>query len=253
MSRYRSKTLKELAEQQVRFAPQAVRNRQILHAEEFLLGMNGCNEFLFGDVCHQVTGYRPEASAQVAILASDLAHDLRCFVEDLSDSLNVSADELNEPMLTVQEVSQKFNVSAKTVDRWRDRGLASRRVNIDGRKRVVILKSTLDRYVAVHQEAIDRGRSFNQMSDSEREQIVLQARELASGGLGLTEVSRQLGKRLKRATETVRYTLRDYDKSHSENAIFPKTAGQISVEHQHLIFDLHEKGVSVPESRPQIQ
>ncbi len=247
MSRYRSKTLKELAEQQVRFAPQAVRNRQILHAEEFLLGMNGCNEFLFGDVCHQVTGYRPEASAQVAILASDLAHDLRCFVEDLSDSLNVSADELNEPMLTVQEVSQKFNVSAKTVDRWRDRGLASRRVNIDGRKRVVILKSTLDRYVAVHQEAIDRGRSFNQMSDSEREQIVLQARELASGGLGLTEVSRQLGKRLKRATETVRYTLRDYDKSHSENAIFPKTAGQISVEHQHLIFDLHEKGVSVPD------
>jgi RNA polymerase primary sigma factor len=247
MSRYRSTTLRELAEQQVRFAPQAVRNRQILHAEEFLLGMNGCNEFLFGDVCHQVTGYRPEASAHVAISASDLAHDLRCFVEDLSDSLNVSADELNEPVLTVQEVSEKFNVSAKTVDRWRDRGLASRRVNVNGRKRVVILKSTLDRYVAVHQEEIDRGRSFNQMSDSEREQIVLQARELASAGLGLTEVSRQLGKRLGRATETVRYTLRDYDKSHSENAIFPKTADQISTEHQHLIFDLHEKGVSVPD------
>lgn len=110
MSRYRSTTVKELAEQQVRFAPQAVRNRQILHAEEFLLRMSGCSEFLFGDVCHQVTGYRPEADAQVAISASDLAHDLRCFVEDLSDSLNVSAEELDEPMLTVQEVSERFNV-----------------------------------------------------------------------------------------------------------------------------------------------
>ncbi|MCP4512749.1 MAG: sigma-70 family RNA polymerase sigma factor, partial [Fuerstiella sp.] len=245
MSRYRSTPLKELAEQQVRFAPQAVRNKQILHAEEFLLGMNGCSEFAFGDVCHQVTGYRPEASADVVISRSDLAHDLRCFVEDLSDSLNVSADELNEPVLTVQEVSERFNVSAKTVDRWRDRGLASRRIKVNGRKRVVIPQSTLDRYVAVHQDQIDRGRSFNQMSDAEREQIVLQARELAAAGLGLTEVSRQLGKKLGRATETMRYTLRDYDRSHSENAIFPKTGEHLSTEHQHLMFDLHEKGVSV--------
>ncbi|MEO2019592.1 MAG: sigma-70 family RNA polymerase sigma factor [Fuerstiella sp.] len=245
MSRYRSITLKELAEQQVRFAPQAVRHKQIQQAEEFLLGMNGCSEFAFGDVCHRVTGYRPDASAHIAIPSADLAHDLRCFVEDLSDSLDVSADELNEPVLTVQEVSEKFNVSAKTVDRWRDRGLASRRVRVNGRKRVVIPKSTLDRFVALHQEKIDRGRSFNQMSDAEREQIVLQARELASAGMGLTEVSRQLGAKLGRATETVRYTLRDYDKLHSENAIFPKTGDQMSTEHQHLMFDLHEKGVSV--------
>ncbi|HIE96232.1 MAG TPA: sigma-70 family RNA polymerase sigma factor [Planctomycetes bacterium] len=247
MSRYRSTTLRELAEQQVRFAPQAVRHKQILQAEDFLLGMNGCREFAFADVCHRVTGYRPDSSGHVAISSADLAHDLRCFVEDLSDSLNVSADELSEPVLTVQEVSEKFNVSAKTVDRWRDRGLASRRVKVNGRKRVVIPKSTLDRFVAVHQEKIDRGRSFNQMSDAEREQIVLQAREMASAGMGLTEVSRQLGEKLGRATETVRYTLRDYDKSHAENAIFPRTGNQMSAEHQHLMFDLHEKGISVPD------
>ncbi|MCP4510038.1 MAG: helix-turn-helix domain-containing protein, partial [Fuerstiella sp.] len=168
MSRYRSITLRELAEQQVRFAPQAVRHKQILQAEEFLLAMNGCSEFAFGDVCQRVTGYRPDASSQVAISSADLAHDLRCFVEDLSDSLDVSADELTEPVLTVQEVSEKFNVSAKTVDRWRDRGLASRRVRVNGRKRVVIPKSTLDRFVAVHQDKIERGRSFNQMSKAER-------------------------------------------------------------------------------------
>ncbi len=247
MSRYRSNTLKQLAEQQVRFAPQAVRNKQILQAEEFLLNMPGSADYSYGDVCHQITGYRPEENAGVMIAAADLSHDLRCFVEDLSDSLGQSIVDFGEPVLTVQEVSEQFSVSAKTVDRWRDRGLPSRRVTVDGRKRVVIRKSTLDRFVAVHQEEIDRGRAFRQMTDSEREQMILEARRLAQEGLGLTEVSRQLGKKLGRATETVRYTLRDYDKLHPENAIFPKAGGQVSPEHQSLMFDLYEQGVSVPD------
>ncbi|MGB4739072.1 MAG: helix-turn-helix domain-containing protein, partial [Fuerstiella sp.] len=231
MSRYRSKTLKQLTEQQVRFAPQAVRNKQILQAEEFLLNMDSSAEYSYAEVCFQVTGYRPEQDSAATISGSDLAHDLRCFVEDLSDSLGQSVGDFGEPVLTVQEVSQQFSVSAKTVDRWRDRGLASRRVTIQGRKRVVIRKSTLDRFVAVHQQEIDRSRSFCQMSDSEREQIIMEARSLSRAGLGLTEVSRQLGQKLNRATETVRYTLRDYDKLHPENAIFPKAGTQVSPEH----------------------
>ena len=247
MSRYRSKTLNQLTEQQVRFAPQAVRNKQILQAEVFLLNMDSSIDYSYGDVCYQVTGYRPDQDAAVVISAADLAHDLRCFVEDLSDSLGQSVGDLGEPVLTVQEVSEQFSVSAKTVDRWRDRGLASRRITVDGRKRVVICKSTLDRFVAVHQDEIDRGRSFRQMTVSEREQMIMEARGLAGKGLGLTEVSRQLGKKLGRATETVRYTLRDYDKLHPENAIFPKAGGQVSPEHQSLMFDLYLQGVSVPD------
>lgn len=247
MSKYRSNKVQELATQQVRFAPQNVRNKQILQAEAFLLTIESSADYAYGDVCHEVTGYRPDSAADAMISGTDLAHDLRCLVEDLSDSLNVSAAELGEPVLTVQEVSRQFNVSAKTVDRWRDRGLASRRLKVDGRKRVVIPQSTLDRFVAANQKEIDRGRSFKQMSDAEREQIVLEARGLAATGLGLTEVSRQLGQKLSRATETVRYTLRDYDKSHPENAIFPRVAGQVSVEHQSLMFDLHAQGVSVPD------
>ncbi|MEZ6131523.1 MAG: sigma-70 family RNA polymerase sigma factor [Planctomycetaceae bacterium] len=245
MPRYRSSIIQELARQQVRFAPQTVRNRQIEQAESYLLNLNSDNEYSYGEVCHEVTGYRPDTNARAVISGADLVHDLRCFIEDLSDSLNVTVADLGEPVLTVQEISERFSVSAKTVDRWRDRGLASRRVNLNGRKRVVIPLSTLDRFVAANQKEIDRGRSFRQMSDHEREQIILDARRLAARGLGLTEVSRQLGEKLGRATETVRYTLRDYDKVHPENAIFPKVEGQVSVEHQSLMFDLHAQGVSV--------
>jgi len=245
MSRYRSSIIQELARQQVRFAPQAVRSRQILQAEDYLLHVDGDAEYLYGEVCHEVTGYRPDGNAGASIAGTDLAHDLLCFIEDLSDSMNVTVADLGEPVLTVQEVSERFSVSAKTVDRWRDRGLASRRVKVNGRKRVVIPVSTLDRFVAINKKEIDRGRSFRQMSDEEREQIILDARKLAAKGLGLTEVSRQLGEKLGRATETVRYTLRDYDKVHPENAIFPKVEGQVSAEHQSLMFDLHAQGVSV--------
>ena len=245
MSRYRSSVIQELARQQVRFAPQAVRNRQIVQAEACLAGVVADADYAYGDICYEITGYRPDDGAETQIAASDLTHDLRCFIEDLSDSLDLAAADLGEPALTVKEISERFNVSAKTVDRWRDRGLASRRMRVGGRKRVVVPQSTLDRFVAANQAEIDRGRKFQQMSEAEREQIILQARTLASKGFALTEVSRQLGREFGRATETVRYTLRDYDKTHAENAIFPRPDAQMSPEHQSLMFDLHSQGVPV--------
>lgn len=247
MSRYKNKLISELASQQVRFAPQSVRSKQIELAERYLLQLDGSTEYAWGDVCFQVTGYRPDADSAVRISGAELAHDLRCFVEDLSDSMNISAADLGEPVFTIQEVSERFNVSAKTVDRWRDRGLASRRVRVDGRKRVVVPESTLERFVAAHEEEIERGRSFRQMSDEERERVILEARGLAASGHGLTEVSRRLGQKLGRATETIRYTLRDYDKAHPENAIFPRSGSQMSAEHQSLMFDLYQQGVTVPD------
>lgn len=245
MSRYRTNCFKELAEQQVRFAPKNVKNRQITQAEEFLLAVDSGREYLFRDACHAITGYRPDS--EVCVSGLDLAHDVRCLIEDLSGSLNIAPEDLNETVLTVREISEKFNVSAKTVDRWRDRGLASRRLTVNGRKRVMIPSSTLDRFVSVHRDEIERSRNFRQMTESEREEIITAARELAATGVGLTEASKQLGNRFGRATETVRYTLRDFDKSYPENAIFPKAGGNISTEHQSLIYDLHSQGVSVPD------
>ena len=243
MSRYRNDRIRELAEQQVRFAPQAVKARQISKAEDFLFSVEGSTEYRFGDVCFAVTGYRPEAD--VVVKGRDLAHDLRCLVEDLSGSLNQPVSELGEPALTVKEVSELFSVSAKTVDRWRDRGLPSRRMNINGRLRVVIPQSILNRFVADHREEIDRGSSFRQMTQDERQAVIFAGRELAAEGLGLTEVSRRIGERFGRATETIRYTLRDFDKAHPENAIFPRVSAQVSTEHQSLIFDLYAQGVTI--------
>jgi RNA polymerase sigma factor (sigma-70 family) len=245
MTRYRSQMIAELASQQGRFAPQSALHRQISQAEALLEELHTNEARTYDDVCERITGYRPKSGTDTVLPSPDLLHDLRCLIEDLSESLGQEARQSEVPMLTVRQVSDRYSVSTKTVDRWRSRGLASRRMKVDGRIRVVIPQDTLERFVVSHQGDIDRGRTFRQMTESERQQVILQARLLTADGFGLTEVSRQLGKQFQRATETIRYTLRDYDRRHPENALFADRGKQLSAEHQQLVFDLHEHGVPV--------
>ena len=58
---------------------------------------------------------------------SDAWHDLRLFVEDVSDAADIRAQEMTEPVHTVEELSKLFKVSTKTITRWREQGLVSRR------------------------------------------------------------------------------------------------------------------------------
>lgn len=183
MTRYRSSMIEQLASQQGRFAPQSVRQQQILQAESLLEQLADGDVRTYGDVCGFITGYRPESHAEEEMSCADLLHDLRCLIEDLSESLAENAETAGVEMLTVKQVSDHFCVSTKTVDRWRSRGLASRRMKVGGRLRVVIPQDTLERFVANHREEIDRGTSFRQMSESEREQVILKARALAAEGL----------------------------------------------------------------------
>lgn len=245
MARYHSQMMAQLASQQSRFAPQAVRHRQILQAEALLEELQAGESRTYGDVCERVTGYRPDSAGEGKISAVELLHDLRCLIEDLSESLGQHADESAVTVLTVQQVSDRYSVSTKTVDRWRSRGLASRRMKMDGRIRVVIPQDTLERFVGSHQSEVDRGRTFRQMTAAERQQVIFQARALVAQGFGLTDVSRQVGVQFNRATETIRYTLRDYDRRHPENALFVDRGMQLSIEHQEMAFDLYDHGVPI--------
>ncbi len=69
------------------------------------------------------------------------SHDLRLFVEDLTDAAAVPADAAGEEVLTVEEMAKRFNVSTKTISRWRQQGLVSRRFVFDGRKRLGFLRA----------------------------------------------------------------------------------------------------------------
>lgn len=245
MNRYSHPAMKQLAEQQVRYAPVDVRRQQMRQAEEFLAKVHSDSEYSYQTICEQITSFRSDRYPGVTLSGRDVSHDVRCFVEDLSDSMNLEAGSFDEPVLTVQDVSERFNVSTKTVDRWRDRGLASRRIRFGKRKRVGFLESSVRRFVENNPAEVDRGSRFTQLTEDEREHIISRARRLAAFGAGLSEVSRRLARRYSRSQETIRYTLRSFDRQFPENAIFGHVALPLKDAEKNAILQAYRKGASV--------
>ncbi len=170
---------------------------------------------------------------------------MRLLVEDLSDSANLRADLMGERVLTVEEMSKMFKVSTKTIARWRELGLVSRRFVFDGRKRVGFLKSSVDRFVQQNEERVRRGSRFSQLSTEERREIIDRARRLASAGGCQSEVTRRLAKRFDRSVETIRYTLRQFDKDNPNLAIFPENGGPLTDDSKAKIYQQYRRGGSV--------
>ena len=245
MVRYRNPAMAELSRQQVQYAPRNVRLKQIARAERFVDRLHPERFYAYGDVCEEVTGYRSEKYPDLKLTGGEVVRDLRCLVEDLSDSLDLSTADVGEPVLSVLDVATRFQVSTKTVDRWRDRGLVSRRFVVDGRKRVGFLQSAVDRFARRHAAVIDRGTRFSKVGEREREEIVQSARRLARDGESSTAICRLLAKRKGRSAETIRTTLRDHDRRHPAAAVFPSVGATLHDEDRREIYRMVRQGISV--------
>ena len=238
--------LKQLKEQQARFSPRERRLEQIDRAESLLGEIDPSRCYPYEYLCFRITGFRPEGTPALVLDGKDVRHDLRLFVEDLSGTVGQSADQATEPVLTVDAVSRRFNVSTRTVARWRDQGLVARRFVIDGRTKVAFLESSVSRFVDEHRDQVDRGTRFRQLSDEERDEIIRRARRMSlAGGGGLIEIARRIGRKLGRSTETIRATLKTYDRDHPNRAIFPPSTGPLDDASKEQIYRHFRRGVSV--------
>jgi RNA polymerase sigma factor (sigma-70 family) len=243
MARYRNPAIRQLKDQQVKFAPREVRLAQIQRAEVLLNEINISDEYPYQELCRKITSYRPEMYPDLVVSGEDAAHDLRLFVEDLSDSADIDATSLGEEVLTVDDVSKVYNVSTKTVDRWRNRGLVSRRLMFGNRKRIGFLKSSVEQFVRTHPEDVERGSTFSQLTEDEKEAIVFRARRLARAGGCPAEISRRLAKRMGRSPETIRYTLRNYDREHPDSVVFPNASQPLTEEIKQQIYGEFRRAV----------
>ena len=247
MSRYHNPAMKQLTDQQVRYAPVDVRVEQVDKAERLLSEIDPDKQYRYQDLCERITDFKPSMYPDLVVDGKDAIHDLGLFVEDMSASTRLRVDQAGEPVLTVDDLSQKFNVSTKTVDRWRKRGLAGRRFRFGNRSRIGFLTSSVDRFVRDHRDEVRRGSRFSQLSEEEREEIVRKARRLARHGACPAEVSKRLSKTFDRSPETIRYTLRQYDEQHRENAVFPDASAPLSQAKRRDIFQKFQRGVAVQE------
>jgi len=242
---YRVSLIRELRDQQVKFAPRSKRLEQAERAERLLCELDLTREYPFDFIYFRVTDFRSEANARKMVIGEDAAHDLRLFVEDVTESLNLKLDEAKEPVHTVEELSRMFNVSTKTISRWRDQGLVSRRFVTEGRKRVGFLHSSVERFVARNRDRVLRGERFSQLTEDERAEVIDRARSIAATGVNLSEVSRQVAAAMRRSNETIRYTLKNHDKAYPEQAIFPDAREPLTDNDRSAIYGQYQRGIGI--------
>jgi RNA polymerase primary sigma factor len=246
MTQFIQPALRELTDQQVRFAPPARRTEQLERAERLIGEVEADRQYPYQFVCYRLTDFRSEAHPDLLIRGQDLKHDLALFAQKVERSLPPLPVELwAEPMLTLDEVSKQFNVSTKTVTRWRMHGLAARRVIRDGRKQLGFPVSAVCEFAAAHRSQVERGGRFSHLTDAEKDGIIRSARELAAGGNGLTETSRAIATRLGRSTEAVRYTIKNYDRAHPDMAVFPDQRRPLDAAERAAIVAARQEGESV--------
>jgi len=242
---YHSPVLQQLSEQQIRFTPTDQKLQQLDAAERLIAEVDPQKVYTYEYVCFRITGFRPTSFARTEISGEDLLHDLHLFVEDLSDATDQRVENIGEQVLTVEELAKHFNVSTKTISRWRELGLVSRRLVFDGRKRVGFLRSSVDRFVKNNQDRVIRGARFSQLTDEQRRDIIDRARRMANAGGGQSEIARRLAKRAGRSVETIRSTIRQFDREHPEMAIFPDLTGPLNDAQKTRIYQAFKRGASV--------
>ncbi|MCM2372010.1 sigma-70 family RNA polymerase sigma factor [Aporhodopirellula aestuarii] len=244
---YRHVGLIELRDQLTRFAPRNKKIEQGLLAEKLLSELVPDRDYVIDYVCFRITNYRPESKLRQTIRSEDLQHDLRLLIEDLADSADIDSQSAGERVHTVNDLAKQFRVSTKTISRWREAGLVSRKFLFGKRKRVGFLHSSVERFIAANRDKVRRGERFSQLSSDEKTEMIERARQLAEGGASLSEVTVQLAQQMSRSPETIRYTLKNFDAQNQKLAIFPHHRESLTEEDKRVVAQLHSHGATIPQ------
>lgn len=239
---YRINAIDELRGQQLRRASADERLRRLEEVERAVAELDPSRDYAVDRVVNRIGCrglIRPDRDKAPGL---DLIHDLRLLVEDLSDSVDLPADSVGEQVLTVDDLAKQFNVSTKTIARWREAGLVSRKLVFDGRKRVGFLRSSVDRFVRANPVRVERGSRFRQLTDRERAELIADARRLADEGHGRADAVRMLADRTGRTADTIRSTLAQQEET---EAIFAESAGLLTDRQKEQIYEEHLDGATV--------
>lgn len=249
MARVLNKLLDQLF-QELRFAPREQKEKQLNAAKDLAASIDDDREYPFEFICFKITAYRPKSTdhPDSAVKGYVLAHDLKLFMTKLSRELALSTNQHDESICSIKNLAARLSVSEKTIHRWRQKGLTAMTfIFADGKRGLGFLQSDIDRFFENNPQLIASASKFSQLTDEEKQNIV----KLATGFAQNSELSRyqvilRIAEETKRARETIRYTLIDYENK-TGNSIFSKPAGAIKPKEAKLIYRLHKQQTHITE------
>ena len=229
----------------MQFTPHDTRLNQVNAAEDLLHTIDATTAYPLEFIVFRITGYHPRAINPELLAGLSLQHDLGLLIEQISETLDVHTSKLPEPVLSIDDVTERFNVTSKTIQRWRRRGLPARRfVFPDGKRRVGFLVGSVERFFSLHRDQVARGTNFSQVDDAQRQDILRRARRLVGEcACCEKEVIRRLARKLNRAELTIQHILRKHDQEDPGRAIFTAQSEPISPLRQAKIARAYRRGM----------
>ena len=197
-----------------------------------------------------ITGFYPKIETEQQLIKGDqLLEDLRIFISKLSGQLAGPVAEQKEKVYTIEELAAAFDVSTKTVYRWRKQGLIARKyIFDDGQRRFGFLQSAVDKFAQKNPGLIAKAENFKRLTKKQKQQIIRQACSLAvKTTMSRYQIIEQIAAKIGRAHETVRYILLNYEKSHPDKPIFDNRSGALNPAQAVELYKLYTQGIRVAE------
>lgn len=210
--------LQELA-RQLRFAPAETSRRQLERAEQLAAEVDPTVNYPEDWVIFRVTGYRPQMDAPAIVVGEALLGDISVLVERLSAAAGITEKDLDPAQyLDSAALQARWNVSRKTLDRYRLRGLIARRVASESAvSRLMFPLAGVERFEKQWDRDIKNAAGFSRIGSPLEARMIRRARKYHDRfGCTLNQAARRLADRFGRAHETVRQILRKHDAGAAE-------------------------------------
>jgi len=235
-------------ERQLLLSPQQVRGRHADRLEALALAIRPDKTYTHEFTYFRVTGFRPTDPPDEAYQGVALRRDLLRLLDTVSATAPAPVQDVPEPVLSLQQVADRCNVSVRTAHRWRHEGLVSRKYLFpDGRRRTGVREKALTMFLEENRERTRRSRRFSRLRQDERAEIVRRARVLAQQhALSATAAAEQLAAETGRAKETIRQALLEHDRRNPRDAVFGRPRGRATDDERQRIYEAHLAGQSVP-------
>ncbi|MBX3388116.1 MAG: hypothetical protein KF691_01530 [Phycisphaeraceae bacterium] len=172
--------LADLAEQ-LRFAPKGAVVNDIKRTIETIQLLEPDNEYPTDWIAFRITGYRREAAEIDSLPGSRLRPELARLVEFLSAQSRLTSEDLKPlgPGFDQPELLKRWNISRKSLERYRSRGLvAVRMLSSQGRSSLFFPRSTTDSFEAANARMLERASAFSRLDGQSRESIRRRAERL---------------------------------------------------------------------------
>ncbi len=207
--------------EQLRYTPREALKRDIARAEALAGEIDPGLTYPEDWVVFRVTGYRPDMDEPANIVGDALRADLSALVERLSDLASLSADDIGGETVSLDELAERWNVSHKTIERYRKRGLVAHRVSDEnGRTRLAFRAETVERFEREQEGRISAAGRFTRIPpDVELEMIRRAEEERRSHDRSLSDAASVIARETGRSHEAVRQVLQRHDRE-SDRPIF---------------------------------